>query len=128
MVSNIKKFAISVSTVLKILFLIIKKHSKNEVEKLTIWRHFLRSCKHRVYPFFNICVLSFSNKKYIITGLVNNFLMHLVRRWHFFCRKENTIRYSISVYCLNSIETTWIIVFPHLFNGMKCVSLNPPIL
>ena len=36
--------------------------SKYEVVKVAIWRHFLISSKHR-HTFFNICVLSFSNKK-----------------------------------------------------------------
>ena len=88
MVSNIKKNCIQC---VKIFFLIIKKKcSKNEVVKLASWQHFLISGKHRAYPFSIFVLCSSQIKNYIITGLVSNFLIHLVRGWHFLCRKENT--------------------------------------
>ena len=34
-------------------------------------------------------------KNYILTGLVSNFLMHLVTGWHLLCRKEITINWLI---------------------------------
>ena len=92
MVSNIKKIAFSVRTVLKNLFLVIKKGFNKWSQKLAIWRHFVMSGKHRVFPFLIIVLFSSQIQNYIITQLVSNFLMHLVRGWHFLWRKENTIR------------------------------------
>ena len=57
MISNIKNNCI-VRIVLKNLFLVIKMYSKNEVEKLAIWRHFFISGKYRVYPFLIIVLCS----------------------------------------------------------------------
>ena len=71
------------------------KRSKYEVEKVSIWQHFLRSGKYK-NTFFLIFLLCPSQIKiYIITGVVSNFLMHLVIGWHLLCRKENTIWITI---------------------------------
>ena len=53
-------------------------------------------------------------KKYIITGLVRNFLMHFVRGWHILCRKENTISVTLSS-----------ILLQPLFIGIKIIPLRP---
>ena len=56
-----------------------------------MWPYFSISGKHS-YSLFLIFVFCPSQiKNYIITGLVNNFLMHLVKGRHIY-RKENTIR------------------------------------
>ena len=84
--------------------------SKYVVEKVAIWQHFLISDKHRAYPpFFDICVLSFSNKKlhYNRVGQQFFFLMHLLRGWDLLCRKENTIKLAFSAkFCENFILAT----------------------
>ena len=77
----------SAFSIKKTLFCYKKKALKNEHQTLAIWR----SGKHRAYPFLIFVLCSSKIKNCIITGLVSNFLMHLVRGWHFLCRKENII-------------------------------------
>ena len=87
MVSNIKIFTFSV----KIFFCYKNQRSRYEVEKVAIWQLFLISGKPRAWPFLIFVFCPCQIKNYIITGLVSNFLMHLVRGWHFLFRKENII-------------------------------------
>ena len=81
-------------------------------------------------------------KNYIITGLLSNFLMHIVRGWNFFCRKENTIslvRY-INLWCflfckedvtllqgiLNKLLTNPVIIYFFIWEGQKGYALSLP--
>ena len=53
--------------------------------------------KHKTYHFSIFVLCSSPVKTYIIVELVTNFLMRLVRGWHFLHRKENTIRKQYKV-------------------------------
>ena len=70
------KNAFSVRSVQKV-FLVRKSVSKNEVEELPIWEHFLLNSKHK---FLNICVKVFSNKKLDYNKVVQQFFNAPCRR------------------------------------------------
>ena len=62
MVSNIKNLHSVLKQFLNFFFCYKNKRSKFEVEKVSIWQYFSISGNTDI-QFFNICVLSFSNKK-----------------------------------------------------------------
>ena len=64
------------------------KRSKYEVEKVSIWQHFLISGKHRHTFFLKFVFCSSRIKNDSVTGLVSNFLMLLARGWHFSLQKR----------------------------------------
>ena len=73
-------------------------------------------------PFFNICILSFSNKKlHYDRGWLAIFIMHLVRGWYILCRKENTNRLyappPFIIYLFNRIEKVGVNSWPILFTN-----------
>ena len=55
------------------MFLVIRKGSKKEVDKIAIGQHFLISAKYRAYPFLIFALSSSQIKNCIITGLGSNF-------------------------------------------------------
>ena len=44
---------------------------------------------------------------YIITGWVNNFLMHLVRGWHFLCKNEIIKRFILNIVWVSIKKTCY---------------------
>ena len=97
MISNIKKFAFSIRTVLKKKFVFDYKNkcSKYEVEKLAIWRHFVISGKPRTDPFLIFVLCSSEIKNYIITGLVSNVFNVPCRKVTFSLQKRKHHKYSV---------------------------------
>ena len=78
--------------------LYLKKWSRKSSDLATL----LNKWWTQAYPFLIFVFCSFQIKNYIITGLVSIFLMHLVRGWHFLCRKEKTFR--MQTFYLNSCK------------------------
>ena len=70
------------------------KCSKYEDEKVAVWQHFLISGKHR-HTLFNICVLSFTNKKIHYNRAGHNFFNALSKgvrslrqkSWNLYCTR-----------------------------------------
>ena len=92
--SVIQKICIQWNNNLKKFFFCFKnKRSKFEVEKVAIWQYFSISSKHRHTLFLILVFCPSQIKKLHYNRAGQQFcFMHLVRGWHFLCRKEITIR------------------------------------
>ena len=97
-------------SVLKIFFGYKNKRSKYEVEKVVTM----------ATPFLIFVFCPSEIKNYIITMLVSNFLMHLVRGWHLLCRKKTPLVFLPEI-CWQEVAEE---IFFHISFSWRCLTLG----